>query len=77
MMFPLLFLQLIPFIRDAIDRKQENMRRRRRRDALRLQLVRVFDVIASQGTLARARGAASVTESEAKGSGLVSTYYDM
>ncbi len=65
----------MPFIRDAIDRKQENMRRRRRRDALRLQLVRVFDVIARQGTLARARGGAGgsggVTETEAKGSGLV------
>ena len=41
-------LQLVQYIRDAIDRKQENMRRRRRRDALRLQLVRVFDIIAKQ-----------------------------
>ena len=30
------------------------MRRRRRRDALRLQLVRVFDIIASEGTFSRA-----------------------
>ena len=30
------------------------MRRRRRRDALRLQLVRVFDIAARQGTFARA-----------------------
>ncbi len=67
-----LMVELLPFIRDAIDRKQENMRRRRRRDALRLQLVRVFDVIARQGTLARARGPAAVTEPEAKGGGLVS-----
>ncbi len=56
------FLQLVPYIRDAIDRKQENMRRRRRRDALRLQLVKVFDLIAKEGTLARAatNGAAPV-----------------
>ena len=57
------------YIREAIDRKQENMRRRRRRDALRLQLVRVFNIIARQGTMARACG---VTESENKGGGLVS-----
>ncbi len=30
------------------------MRRRRRRDALRLQLVRVFDMIAKEGTLSKA-----------------------
>ena len=41
--------QLVNSIREAIDRKQENMRRRRRRDALRLQLVRVFDMAARQG----------------------------
>ncbi|KAF4524722.1 hypothetical protein B566_EDAN013957, partial [Ephemera danica] len=28
--------ELVPYIREAVDRKQENMRRRRRRDALRL-----------------------------------------
>lgn len=38
------------YIREAIDRKQENMRRRRRRDALRLQLVRVLESIAENGT---------------------------
>lgn len=38
------------YIREAVDRKQENMRRRRRRDALRLQVVRVFELIAEHGT---------------------------
>lgn len=38
------------YIREAIDRKQENMRRRRRRDALRLQLVQVLKKIAENGT---------------------------
>ena len=42
------YFQLVNCIREAIDRKQENMRRRRRRDALRLQLVRVFDMAARQ-----------------------------
>lgn len=34
--------ELVVYIREAVDRKQENMRRRRRRDALRLQLVKVL-----------------------------------
>uniref|UniRef100_A0A1S4MY51 Uncharacterized protein n=1 Tax=Pediculus humanus subsp. corporis TaxID=121224 RepID=A0A1S4MY51_PEDHC len=38
--------ELLIYVREAVDRKQENMRRRRRRDALRLQLVRVFELIA-------------------------------
>ncbi|XP_058065820.1 protein furry [Anopheles bellator] len=42
--------ELVAYIREAIDRKQENMRRRRRRDALRLQLVRVLEKIAENGT---------------------------
>lgn len=42
--------ELVLYIREAIDRKQENMRRRRRRDALRLQLVQVLKKIAENGT---------------------------
>lgn len=42
--------ELVVYIREAVDRKQENMRRRRRRDALRLQLVRVLKLIAENGT---------------------------
>ncbi|EDS42986.1 conserved hypothetical protein [Culex quinquefasciatus] len=42
--------ELVVYIREAIDRKQENMRRRRRRDALRLQLVRVLERIVENGT---------------------------
>ncbi|XP_046667613.1 protein furry isoform X2 [Homalodisca vitripennis] len=42
--------ELVVYIREAVDRKQENMRRRRRRDALRLQLVKVFELIAGYGT---------------------------
>lgn len=42
--------ELVVYIREAVDRKQENMRRRRRRDALRLQLVKVLQNIAENGT---------------------------
>lgn len=44
--------ELVLFIREAVDRKQENMRRRRRRDALRLQLVKVLEKIAENRTFA-------------------------
>jgi hypothetical protein len=42
--------ELVAYIREAVDKKQENMRRRRRRDALRLQLVKVLKLIAENGT---------------------------
>ncbi|GFV46815.1 protein furry homolog [Trichonephila clavipes] len=42
--------ELVVYIREAIDRKQENVRRRRRRDVLRVQLARVLELIAEQGT---------------------------
>lgn len=42
--------ELVLYIREAVDRKQENMRRRRRRDALRLQLVKVLEQMASNQT---------------------------
>ncbi|GBM95380.1 Protein furry [Araneus ventricosus] len=42
--------ELVIYIREAIDRKQENVRRRRRRDVLRVQLARVLELIAEQGT---------------------------
>ncbi|CAH2001764.1 unnamed protein product [Acanthoscelides obtectus] len=38
------------YIREAIDKKQENVRRRRRRDALRLQLMRLLENIADNET---------------------------
>lgn len=44
--------ELVIYIREAVDRKQENMRRRRRRDALRLQLVKVLEKIAENRTFA-------------------------
>ncbi|KAK9877860.1 hypothetical protein WA026_020090 [Henosepilachna vigintioctopunctata] len=43
--------ELVPYVREAVDKKQENVRRRRRRDALRLQLTRMFEQIADKGTL--------------------------
>ncbi|XP_969290.2 protein furry [Tribolium castaneum] len=42
--------ELIIYLREAIDKKQENVRRRRRRDALRLHLMRTLEYIAESGT---------------------------
>ena len=43
------------FIREALDRKPER-RRRRNRDPFRLQLVKVFELIAKNGTFSRSHG---------------------
>ncbi|XP_076272167.1 microtubule binding protein furry isoform X2 [Rhynchophorus ferrugineus] len=43
--------ELTPHLRESIDKKQENVRRRRRRDALRLQIMRLLEYIAENDTL--------------------------
>ena len=45
--------ELLINIREEIDRKQVNVRRQRRRDALRLKLVRIFQLIAERGTFGK------------------------
>merc|ERR1719422_571067 len=47
---------MLDYMKEAIDRKQEGRHRKRRRDALRLQLVKVFEIAAKQGTFSRAVG---------------------
>jgi hypothetical protein len=44
--------ELVPLLREAVDRKQENMRRRRRRDALRLNLNKMLLLIAQKKSFA-------------------------
>lgn len=44
--------ELLALLREAVDRKQENMRRRRRRDALRLHLNKMLLLIAQKKTFA-------------------------
>ncbi|XP_071950730.1 protein furry homolog-like isoform X2 [Antedon mediterranea] len=48
--------ELQPLIRDAIERKQENMRRRRRRDFLRVHLIRVLELLAEHGVFKESFG---------------------
>uniref|UniRef100_A0A7N8XSY3 Furry homolog, like n=1 Tax=Mastacembelus armatus TaxID=205130 RepID=A0A7N8XSY3_9TELE len=52
---PLAFRELIeelnPIIKEALERRPENMKRRRRRDILRVQLVRIFELLADAGVI--------------------------
>ena len=48
--------EMLDLIREAIDRRQQKRERGRRRDTLRLQLVRVFELIAKRGTFSRSSG---------------------
>ena len=46
---------MLDYIREALDKRAER-RKKRNRDLLRLQLVRVFELIAKNGTFSRAHG---------------------
>ena len=37
---------MLTFLKEAIDRKQDNLRRRRKRDLLRVQLAHIFQLLA-------------------------------
>ncbi|XP_024277621.2 protein furry homolog-like isoform X9 [Oncorhynchus tshawytscha] len=54
---PLAFRELIeelnPIIKEALERRPENMKRRRRRDILRVQLVRIFELLADAGVISQ------------------------
>ncbi|XP_054644742.1 protein furry homolog-like isoform X2 [Dunckerocampus dactyliophorus] len=54
---PVAFRELIeelnPIIKEALERRPENMKRRRRRDILRVQLVRIFELLADAGVVSQ------------------------
>ncbi|XP_023930548.1 protein furry homolog-like, partial [Lingula anatina] len=50
--FRALVEELVPYIKEAIDRKQEKVARRKKRDALRVLLVRIFKLLAENKTFA-------------------------
>ncbi|KAL3879804.1 hypothetical protein ACJMK2_032086 [Sinanodonta woodiana] len=49
--FTVLKEELVPFLKEAIDRKQES-KRRRKRDVLRVQLARIFEIMTENRTFA-------------------------
>ena len=48
--------ELVPFVKEAIERKTENIKRRRKRDVFRVQLAHVFELLAEHKTLAQRYG---------------------
>uniref|UniRef100_A0A8B9L1T8 Furry homolog, like n=1 Tax=Astyanax mexicanus TaxID=7994 RepID=A0A8B9L1T8_ASTMX len=48
--------ELNPIIKEALERRPENMKRRRRRDILRVQLVRIFELLADSGVVSQIGG---------------------
>ena len=50
---PDLIEELMPYFREAIDRKQENLRRRKRREMLRVQIGRLFKFISERKIFAQ------------------------
>ncbi|AWP11203.1 putative protein furry -like-like [Scophthalmus maximus] len=53
MAFRELLEELNPIIKEALERRPENMKRRRRRDILRVQLVRIFELLADAGVISQ------------------------
>ncbi|XP_054160326.1 protein furry-like isoform X2 [Oppia nitens] len=49
--FKELMEELVPYIREAFDRKQENLRRRKRRELLRIQIGRLLKLISDRNIL--------------------------
>jgi len=45
--------EIVPLMKEAVDRKAENPRRKKRRDILRLSLLRIFLYMANNGIFAR------------------------
>ena len=43
--------ELVPVIKEAIDRKQENVRRKKRKDALRLELAKLFYLLVKEDSI--------------------------
>ncbi|XP_053709672.1 protein furry homolog-like isoform X3 [Synchiropus splendidus] len=77
---PLAFRELLeelnPIIKEALERRPENMKRRRRRDILRVQLVRIFELLADAGVISQIASGGLDGESHSLNSTLLE-YVDM
>ncbi|XP_068581465.1 protein furry homolog-like isoform X1 [Cebidichthys violaceus] len=77
---PVAFRELIeelnPIIKEALERRPENMKRRRRRDILRVQLVRIFELLADAGVISQITSGGLDGESHSLNSALLE-YVDL
>ena len=46
--------ELVGYLKEAIDRKEGNFKRRRKKDVLRVQLAHIFELMAANKTFAQA-----------------------
>uniref|UniRef100_A0A3P8WVZ6 Furry homolog, like n=1 Tax=Cynoglossus semilaevis TaxID=244447 RepID=A0A3P8WVZ6_CYNSE len=68
--------ELNPIIKEALERRPENMKRRRRRDILRVQLVRIFELLADAGVISQIASGGLDGESHSLNSALLE-YVDL
>ncbi|XP_060933822.1 protein furry homolog-like isoform X4 [Limanda limanda] len=68
--------ELNPIIKEALERRPENMKRRRRRDILRVQLVRIFELLADAGVISQITSGGLDGESHSLNSSLLE-YVDL
>ncbi|XP_061073615.1 protein furry homolog isoform X3 [Conger conger] len=68
--------ELHPLMKEALDRRQENKKRRERRDLLRLQLLRIFELLADAGVISDSSNGALERDSPALGA-LFLEYVDL
>ncbi|XP_028299982.1 protein furry homolog-like isoform X11 [Gouania willdenowi] len=77
---PVAFRELIEelnsIIKEALERRPENMKRRRRRDILRVQLVRIFELLADAGVISQIASGGLDAESHSLNSTLLE-YVDL
>ena len=45
--------ELVPYIKDCLDKRQEKLRRMKKRDVVRLAITRIFELMAEQRTLGK------------------------
>ena len=45
--------ELVPYIKDCLDKRQEKLRRMKKRDVIRLAIVRIFELMSEQRTLGK------------------------
>uniref|UniRef100_A0A8C2Z758 FRY microtubule binding protein n=1 Tax=Cyclopterus lumpus TaxID=8103 RepID=A0A8C2Z758_CYCLU len=68
--------ELHPLMKEALERRPENKRRRERRDLLRLQLLRIFELLANAGVISDSTNGALERDSLALGA-LFLEYVDL
>ncbi|XP_041918938.1 protein furry homolog [Alosa sapidissima] len=76
LVFRELIEELHPLMKEALERRPENKKRRERRDLLRLQLLRIFELLADSGVISDSSNGALEQDTQALGA-LFLEYVDL